>query len=237
MYFLVSLICLTGNFVYSSSKFDWRVQRLNQFQEKYNNSRADIIFLLDVSGSISDSGFHTEKEFIKSILSKISVQFIASRVAVATFGRYIQKEIDYIDYAYLDKDKCTFTKEFASRVKHRYGRSTNMNGALKKAIEILKNAKDHGVKRRNVNTVVFLLTDGQWNFGGQPYSSAQILRNRNLYDVEIFTIGVGSVIKSQLEQIAGVQRNTILAKDFSDFEGLATRIRGGTCHLFFTSLV
>ena len=84
----------------------------------------------------------------------------------------------------------------------------------------------------NENTVVFLLTDGQWNSGGQPYSSAQILRDRNLYDVEIFTIGVGSVIKSQLERIAGVQRNTILAKDFSDFEGLATRIRGGTCHLF-----
>ena len=210
---------------------DWNAQRLNQFQEQYNNSQADIIFLLDVSGSVSNYGFNTEKEFIKSLLSRISVQPTASRVAVVSFGYDIKKDLDYIDYGKLDKNKCTFSVEF-QRVKHRYGRATNMKGALERGKRILDDAKLHGYKRRNVNTVVFLLTDGRWNIGGEPYTVSGNLRNRNAYDVEVFSVGVGWVSRNQLERIAGVKSNVIIARDFSEFESLATRIRGGMIFLF-----
>lgn len=209
-----------------SASRDWRIQRLNQFQQKYNNSQADIIFLLDVSGSVSDSGFHTEKEFIKSLLSEISVQPIASRVAVVSFGRHVKEELDYIDYNYLDKDKCTFTKDFG-RVRHRKGSATNMQGALDRAKQILDGANTNKVKRTHVNTVVFLLTDGHWNYGGSPYSTANVLRDRSKYDVEIFSVGVGYVSKYQLKMISGSDANVIVARDFSEFASLATRIRGG----------
>lgn len=229
---LVLLVCCAS---FITAGQDWRVQRLNQFQKKYNNSQADIIFLIDVSGSVSYSGFNTEKEFVKSMLSEISVQPIASRVAVVTFGKYVQENIDYIDYASLDKNKCTFTKEFA-RVTHRRGPATNMQGALAQAEKILKGANDRNLKRKHVNTVVVLLTDGYWNMGGSPYHTASVLRDRNGYDVELFAVGVGTRLTSQLGQVAGDPSNVIIARDFSDFESLATRIRGGKYFFIFVFL-
>ena len=221
-YLILLLACLAG----THATRDWRVQRLNQFQQHYNNSAADIIFLLDVSGSVSDKGFNTEKEFIKSVLSQISVQPVASRVSVITFGKNVKKEIDYIDYGLLDKDKCSFTREFA-RVTHRKGPATNMKGSLVAAQSILDEATKHGFKRQHVNTVIFMLTDGQFNYGGSPYTLAGILRDRSKYDAEIFSVGVGWVSEYQLKKIAGTDSNVIIARDFSEFKSIATRIRGG----------
>ncbi|XP_065668355.1 sushi, von Willebrand factor type A, EGF and pentraxin domain-containing protein 1 isoform X2 [Hydra vulgaris] len=220
--FVIIFVCI---FEFTHSTRDWRVQRLNQFQQQYNNSKADIIFLIDVSGSISDDGFNTEREFVSSLLSKISVQPSAARIAVVTFGRDINKDIDYIDYGYLDKNKCTFNEEF-KRVKHRKEGWTNINGALQKAKALLDSANEKKFKRHNVNTVAVLLTDGGWNYGGSPYDTATNLRNGFHY-VDIFSIGVGHWLdRKQLKNIAGKEENVIIAKDFSDFSGLATTIRG-----------
>lgn len=209
------------------------MQRLNKFQERFNNSRSDMIFMIDVSGSVSNSGFRSEKEFVNSLLSKISVQPIATRVSVITFGYSVQRDIDYIDYSTSNRDrstmnKCHFNKEFNTKVKHRYGRATNMNGAFKKAKEILDRAIYHKIKRNNVNTVVFLLTDGHYNQGGDPLRLAQELRNRNgKYDVEIFSVGIGWHLQGTLERLAGSSDNVVYARNFADFSGLASRIRGG----------
>ena len=210
---------------------DWRVQRLNQFQQKFNNSQSDMIFLIDVSGSVSDSGFSTEKEFVTSLLSRISVQAIATRVSVITFGYRVERNIDYVNYMSTNRlradiNKCSFIKEFA-RVGHRKGGATNMNGAFKKARDILNGAKSNNIKRSNVNTVIVLLTDGYWNQGGNPAPVAADLRDRSKYDVEIFSIGIGYHLANTLRHVSGNSQNVITAKNFADFGGLATRIRGG----------
>ena len=223
------LVCCASVLVNAA---DWRVQRLNKFQEKFNNSRSDMIFLIDVSGSVSNSGFSTEKEFVNSLLSKISVQPIATRVSVITFGYRVQRDIDYINYASTNREratmnKCSFNKEFATKVKHRYGRATNMNGAFKKARDILNGASSNKIKRKNVNTVIVLLTDGYWNEGGDPAPVAADLRNQGKHNVEIFSVGIGYHLRGILSKVAGSSQNVITARNFADFGGLATRIRGG----------
>ena len=221
--FVVILACMAG---YAQSTRDWRAQRLDRFQQQYNNSKADLIFLIDVSGSLSDHGFNAEREFVSSLLSKISVQPSAARVAVVTFGQNVKEDIDYIDYGYLDKNKCTFNEEF-KRVVHRKEGATNINGALQKAKAILDSAQSNKFKRNHVNTVAVLLTDGGWNYGGSPFGTAKDLRD-GLHYVEIFSIGVGRYLdRNQLKNIAGKEDNVIIAQDFSDFSGLATTIRGG----------
>ena len=232
LYFLVC--CATMASVRAA---DWRVQRLNQFQQKFNNSRSDMIFLIDVSGSVSDSGFSTEKEFVTSLLSKVSVQAIATRVSVITFGYRVERNIDYVNYLSTNRhraniNKCSFIKEFA-RVSHRKGGLTNMNGAFKKAREILKGASSNGIKRNNVNTVIVLLTDGHWNQGGDPAPVAAELRDRTKYDVEIFSVGIGWHLANTLKRVSGNVQNVITAKNFADFGGLATRIRGGLSTFIF----
>lgn len=212
-------------YVQAAVNSQW-VQRLNQFQQKYNNSRSDIIFLLDVSGSVSPYGFQTEKKFVNSLLSEISVQPIASRVSVITFQQSAGKRIDYIDYSGLDKNKCTFSKEFRA-IKHERGPATNMAAAFQRAKGILTSAKNNGNLRQNVNTVVVLLTDGWWNVGGSPKTIAESLRSANSFYAEIISVGVGSAWRSQLKEISGSDSNIIMARSFTQFEELASKIRGG----------
>lgn len=225
--FIVSV--LFSNFFYSqalnAANAQW-VQRLNQFQQKYNNSRSDIIFLLDLSGSVSDYGFQTEKKFVNSLLSEISVQPIATRVGVVTFEESAAKRIDYIDYNGLDKNKCTFSDEF-QRIRHSYGRATNMAQAFEKAKGILTSAKNHNFLRSNVNTVIVLITDGWWNYGGSPKYLAESLRSPNSFYAEIISVGVDRANQQQLREISGIDSNVIMARSFTQFEELAAKIRGG----------
>ena len=212
------------------------VQRLNQFQQKYNNSRSDIIFMLDLSGSVSNYGFYTEKKFVNSLLSEISVQPIASRVGVITFEQSAAKRIDYIDYNGLDKNKCTFSKEFRG-IKHAYGPATNMAAAFQRAKDLLTSARSNGNLRQNVNTVIVLLTDGWWNLGGSPKNIADSLRSSNSFFAEVISVGVGYASRWQLKEIAGTDSNVIMARSFTQFEELATKIRGGKVFLLYALVV
>eukprot|EP00795_Rhopilema_esculentum_P000716 gene716-10430_t len=223
--FLSALVlCCSFLSIKAAVNSQW-VQRLNRFQEKYNNSRSDIIFLLDLSGSLSDYGFQMEKKFVNSLLSEISVQPIATRLAVVTFEQSAARRIDYIDYNGLDKNKCTFSKDFA-RIKHAKGPATNMNAAFDRARRILNSAKSNGNLRQNVNTVIVLLTDGWWNLGGNPKAIAESLRSPSSFYAEIISVGVGYVSQWQLRDIAGIDSNVIMANSFTQFEELATKIRG-----------
>ena len=212
-------------YVQAAVNSQW-VQRLNRFQQQYNNSRSDIIFMLDLSGSVSNYGFRTEKKFVNSLLSEISVQPIATRVSVITFQQSAGRRIDYIDYSGLDKNKCTFSNEFRA-IKHEYGPATNMAAAFQNAKDLLNRAKNNGNLRKNVNTVIVLLTDGWWNVGGSPKTLAESLRSANSFYAEVISVGVGSARRSQLKDISGIDSNIIMAQSFTQFEELATKIRGG----------
>ena len=223
---LVACVLFSNLFYVQAAVSSQWVQRLNQFQQKYNNSRSDIIFMLDLSGSVSYYGFQTEKKFVNSLLSKISVQPIATRVSVITFEQSAAKRIDYIDYSGLEKNKCTFSKEF-KRIKHSYGPATNMAAAFNRAKDLLTSAKNNGNLRQNVNTVIVLLTDGWWNLGGSPRAIAESLRKPSTFFAEVISVGVGYASQWQLKEISGIDSNVIMARSFTQFEELATKIRGG----------
>ena len=70
---------------------------LTDFKQKYNNSQSDIIFLMDVSGSVSNYGFTSEKMFVENMLNEFSVAPYSTRVAVITFGAQVKTDINYID--------------------------------------------------------------------------------------------------------------------------------------------
>jgi len=222
---LVACVLFSNLFYVQAAVSSQWVQRLNQFQQKYNNSRSDIIFMLDLSGSVSYYGFQTEKKFVNSLLSKISVQPIATRVSVITFEQSAAKRIDYIDYSGLEKNKCTFSKEF-KRIKHSYGPATNMAAAFNRAKDLLTSAKNNGNLRQNVNTVIVLLTDGWWNLGGSPRAIAESLRKPSTFFAEVISVGVGYASQWQLKEISGIDSNVIMARSFTQFEELATKIRG-----------
>jgi uncharacterized protein YegL len=213
-------------------------QRLTEFQSKYANSKADIFFLMDNSGSLwsgGQNGFRDEKTFITSLLSKIKIAKPATRVAVIRFGDHATIDINYVSDLTGLNNKCEFNERFAGV--HYTGVMTNMNDAFSKVEEILfgvlsKNVRPWkvvNVQGVNVNKVVFLLTDGHYNVGGDPTSRIANIKGNS---VEVFAVGVSGANPTFLQSVATTSDHYFYYSDFDKFRELATHIRGGklSCH-------
>ena len=205
-------------------------QRLNHLKQAYNNSQSDLLIFLDVSGSVSDYGFTTEKFFVTSLLNEMSVAHYSTRVAVVTFGKGSKLEVNYIGLAgksTQDTTKCEFNNIFENHVKHRKAGYTNMWSAFNEGNRVLEAARKAGDKRENVNTVALLITDGYWNLGDNPKYEAAKMKSGQFH-VDVFSIGVGYWVKEhELKAIASSNDKYIHASSFHAFKQLARYIRGG----------
>ena len=208
---------------YSSNR-----QRLNSFKQVFKNSQSDIIFFIDVSGSVRPYGFRMEKYFVTSLLNEFSIAFYSTRVAIVTFGERIKTNLNYINLESKDTEdttKCEFKKIFEHQVTFRNEGYTYMKGAFQTGNDLLAEAERLGWKRRNVNTVAMMITDGAWNLG-DPTNEINQLKNSQ-FNVDIFSVGVGWARHSQLQTIASSNDKVIYANNFDQFKELAQYIRGG----------
>ncbi|XP_078616504.1 sushi, von Willebrand factor type A, EGF and pentraxin domain-containing protein 1-like isoform X4 [Branchiostoma floridae x Branchiostoma japonicum] len=197
-----------------------RASSLQNQVKKYQDSRADIVFLLDNSGSVGRYNFEeVEIAFVENLLSQLTISPQASRVAVVSFDDVARTHIDYIKYP---KNKCSFLRELKT-VKY-IGQWTNTEDAFRLAQELLRPPSAFK-NERPVKQVVILLTDGRPTRGGDPVARANNLKS--VYNAEIFSIGIGGNLnKQQLEDCATDAQHLYLSPNFVDFKDLAKRIRG-----------
>ena len=217
---------LVGSATVEAALLDNEKQILNNFKQRYNNSKSDLVFLMDVSGSVSNYGFRTEKIFVESLLNEFSLAPYSTRVGVITFGYQVKTDINYIDIdpLSLDHQKCEFKPWFENNVKHRYGGATNMREAFSTASSLLQTAINKNRKRIGVHTVVIMITDGYWNLG-DPRANANVLKST--YNVDLFMVGVDGYSKWQLDALASSNDHVLEFSTFTKFYELALFIRGG----------
>lgn len=206
---------------------------LENFQRNHNDSISDLIFLLDTSGSLwyydyasrtSKIGFDDEKVFVNSLLSHIRVSVPATRVSVVLFGTDATLDINYVSHVDAKNHKCNFKKSFEA-LRFRSG-LTNMHDAFQYAYDIIFGPLS-AEKRPNqlAKTAVFLMTDGMWNRGGDPYPVAKKLKDAN---IEIFSIGVTNGIDMNvMRQLATDNSHAFHYSSFTQFRELANYLRGG----------
>ncbi|KAL9973669.1 hypothetical protein ACROYT_G020152 [Oculina patagonica] len=204
---------------------DDQARVLTDFKSQYNNSQSDIIFLMDVSGSVSDYGFASEKIFVDNLLNEFSMAPYSTRVAVITFGAEVQTNINYIDIdpTSLTHQKCEFKPWFQYNVVHRYGWATNMHDAFQRSSDLLQTAMNNNHRRSNVHTVGILITDGYWN-RGDPRANANTLKST--YGVDLIAVGVDGYSQWQLEALASSRDHVLGFSSFTNFRTLAMYIRG-----------
>ena len=194
----------------------------------FYQQQADLVFLVDTSGSLWTSDFNEEKKFVMNLLNEMSVGMQATRVEVIPFGSQATKYITQISAPAMTKNKCTFNEKFKPMAHSINGWMTNMRDAFQLAWEVCLN---NALKRQpltKIKTVVILLTDGYWNYpyhDSSPISRAQLLLAGN---VEVFAIGVGYVDFPRLRQLVhDPDKHAFHLRDFNEFAELATYIRGG----------
>ena len=66
--------------------------------QKPPDYRADVLFLVDSSGSISVKNFETQVDFVKSLVTYLNVSAEAMRAAVLTYNDNPYLKIDFDDY-------------------------------------------------------------------------------------------------------------------------------------------
>ena len=242
MHFLGLWLCLLGfvSVALVAAGLEGQLE-LSNFQRSHKDAISDLIFLLDTSGSLwyydyasrtSKIGFDDEKVFVNALLSHIRVSEPSTRVSVILFGTQATIDINYISNVSPQNHKCEFKKSFQS-LRFRSG-LTNMHDAFQHAYDIIfghLSSKKRPTKQ--AKTAVFLLTDGMWNRGGDPYPTAKLLKDLG---IDIFSIGVtNGVNMNVLEQLATNASYAFHYSSFNQFRELANYLRGGEGFFLLTN--
>ncbi|XP_058249736.1 collagen alpha-6(VI) chain-like isoform X2 [Hemibagrus wyckioides] len=183
-------------------------RQVSQAPQGCKANLADIVFLVDSSGSIGDAEFMKLKKFLHTFIMDLDINPDKIRVGLAQFSNEPHREFLLGEYAdkndLLEKvDKLTYLKG---------GTETG------KALSFILNnyfAKANGSRiEENVPQIAVVITDG--HSGDETESPAMELRRKG---VLIFTIGVGEASINDLQSIANKPYQRFVLS-FTDYEEL-----------------
>ncbi|XP_060600216.1 uncharacterized protein LOC132753729 isoform X4 [Ruditapes philippinarum] len=184
-------------------------------------AKADILFVLDSSGSIGQTNYNKMLKFVRDVSSKFDVGPDKVRIGTEIYSdrTYIQFNLNkYQDGASLDKA--------IANIPYKRG-TTNTGQALKDAYTKMLTVGNGD--RPNVPNVVIVVTDGQST--NRPSTLAEA-KNLQATGAQVFTVGVGSgVDKSELNAVATDPDNThvLTVTDFSKLQQITASLNNKAC--------
>ena len=222
---------MSNQLAFSQSSLEKAKFRFTKLRNDYiANSKADILFLIDTSGSLFSTEFKAEKEFVMEFLRKIPVSMQATRVEVIPFGTTASLFINQVSSPASTKNKCTFYDKFNPMPVSINGWMTNTKGAFQLAYDVCV-GKYSGQKRgplSKVKTTVILLTDGVWNQPWNDPSPIPIAQQLHAAGVEVYAIGVGYVDFNNLKKVTGdPPSQAFYLQNFAQLEELTKYFKGG----------
>ena len=112
-------------------------QKFIRVLEKFQNKPAEVVFVLDSSGSVGMANFGCEVQFVRHFSKLFSMSPETSRVAVVTYSSCdkIYNDVDYITSP-VGKNKCTLLGSDLPVVNYRDGGTCTVGG-LRHAQDIL----------------------------------------------------------------------------------------------------
>ncbi|XP_069674634.1 matrilin-2-like [Periplaneta americana] len=163
---------------------------VNKITTEMTGSQADLLFVLDKSGSLTREQFRTQLSFVQAIVSAFPLSQNRS-AGVLTFNAKA-----FVDLPLKHTDTCQFYKA-VQKIKYTGGNTDILNALYAAVHEVRKNSAHR-------KTLVFLVTDGRSQ--KDPTPAANDLKNEGNI---LFTIGVGDYDRSQLEPISSVGKDRV----------------------------
>lgn len=191
---------------------------------------ADILFILDSSGSVSSPNFQIMLKFVTEIVEGFDISNETVRVAVNIFATNTLEQINLNEYY----DKVALKKAI-NNIKRITG-TTNTADALLKArtVSLLPRHGD----RPNVPNIVIVITDGNSNNKFKTAEEAKQLQKTAV----IFSIGIGPTVNvNELKAIATGPdiAHVFQVKNFKGLNNIKKELATKTCEgksLFFYPL-
>lgn len=182
---------------------------------------ADIVFIVDESGSIGAPNFQMVRAFLYSIINGLEISPNKVRVGIVQYNTKPTAQI-YLDSFTIKTELLNFVKILP----YREG-GTNTGAALKYTREKVF-IKERGSRKDNgVQQVAVVITDGESD--DDVSKAASDLRREG---VTVYAVGVQNANQAQLRQIASdPSQNYVFTVDsFSKLKALEQKLQKTVCH-------
>lgn len=182
--------------------------------------KADLVFLLDQSGSIGQvnpNDYMTMKNFTIDLVNSFNVAKDFVRVGVAQFSDVFQHEF-FLNQFYTSQGIDSHIQGLVQR-----GGGTKIGLALE-SIRKYFTAAHGGRKAEGISQNLVLITDGDSQ--DEVEEAAYILRNMG---VEVFAIGIGDVHDLELLQITGTPQRMFTVQNFDSLEIIRQKVIDTIC--------
>ncbi|KAM6936028.1 LOW QUALITY PROTEIN: collagen alpha-6(VI) chain [Lycodopsis pacificus] len=179
--------------------------------------QADLVFLIDQSGSISSNDYTTMKLFTTGLVNSFKVSENLVRVGLAQFSSTFQKEF-YLNQFYSEQ---AMTKHILDM--EQLGGGTNIGLALDSIRDYFEASR--GSRRSTgISQNLVLITDGESQ--DDVEDAADRLR---ALGVEVFAIGIGDVHDLELLQITGTPERLFTVQSFGSLEKIKQKVVDTIC--------
>ncbi len=177
--------------------------------------KADLVFLLDQSGSISSGDYSNMLNFTAELVESFNVNKEDVHVGLAQFSDDPKDEF-YLNKYSNSKDVITHIRNMI----HRGG-----NTFIGKALDHIKNYFDPSWgSRAGISKNLVLITDGESH--DDVKQAADRLRNLG---IEVFAVGIGKIHDLQLSQIAGTPDRLFNVQDFNGLQSIKKKVVDTIC--------
>ena len=187
------------------------------------NRSADIVFLVDESGSISSFDFSSSLNFMESVINAFPDQTLQSangtRFGLSLFTSGYR--VRFVLSAY--KSRAEYSNSLSSV--NQISGGTNLGFALSNILDS-QFTEQNGLRPEQYGfpKVLIVMTDGQSS--DEVAAPAAIIRANNIV---IYAIGIGSYDEVQLKAVASSDKHVIFLNAFSDLSEFAATLTAETC--------
>ncbi|CAJ1063129.1 collagen alpha-6(VI) chain isoform X2 [Xyrichtys novacula] len=179
--------------------------------------KADLVFLLDQSGSIQTNDYAIMKRFTTELINSFKVSEDLVRVGCAQFSDTFQDEF-YLNRMYTAEDVSKHVLGMTQR-----GGGTLIGRALDSIREYFE-ASRGSRKSEGISQNLVLITDGESQ--DDVEDAADRLR---ALGVEMFAIGIGDVHDLELLQITGTPERLFTVQNFGSLENIKQKVIDTIC--------
>ncbi|XP_059584780.1 collagen alpha-6(VI) chain [Alligator mississippiensis] len=184
-------------------------------EEACKDMKADIIFLVDSSGSIGDENYVKMKRFMKELVDRSNISTQQVQIGVVQFSDVPREEFQLNQYS--TKRDIVSAIDRMSLI----NQNTQTGKALKFVAEYFQSPKG---ARPNVKKILILITDGKAQDTVKEPATA--LRQEGII---IYSVGVFKANRTQLEEIAGKPELVFYVENFDILKEIENEIFFGIC--------
>ncbi|KAL9984710.1 hypothetical protein ACROYT_G007036 [Oculina patagonica] len=187
---------------------------------------ANIVFVMDESGSIKQKNYEKEKKFVREIIQTFDISPLQARVAIVEFSHIASLSVGLDNYGSKTRLLCA-----VSDIRYTGGYTHTAEALDIVHHNVLRPALDNRASDTETVQIVIVLTDGKSN--DKNLTLKRVVKNlkADINDLTMIAVGIGGYDSSELKLIAtDKKRHVFTATNFDKLLELVTSLRRKACY-------